>query len=199
MGASMSSARAILGLPLDKKIILLGAADIHDFYKGFDKFLMAVKLIKNIEKCFFLFFGNSGTDVLKKNNLCGKSLGFLHDAISMRVAYSAADVFVAPSIMEAFGKTLIEAMACGTPVVCFDATGPKDIVSHKSDGYKAMPFEPCSLAEGIDWVLTHTDPALLKRNALRKIEDCFEMTLVAQQYKVLYENILGDFSNRQLC
>jgi len=36
--------------------------------------------------------------------------------------------------MDAFGKTIAEAMGCGTPVVCFDATGPKDIVSHKVDG-----------------------------------------------------------------
>ena len=55
--------------------------------------------------------------------------------------------------MDGFGKTLAEAMACGTPVVCFDATGPKDIVEHKRTGYKAVPFSTEDLAEGIKWVL----------------------------------------------
>jgi glycosyltransferase involved in cell wall biosynthesis len=45
-------------------------------------------------------------------------------------------------------------MSCGTPAVCFDATGPKDIVDHKINGYLAKPFDPSDLAAGIDWVLS---------------------------------------------
>ena len=60
---------------------------------------------------------------------------------------------MAPSRIEAFGKTLIEAMACGTPAVCFDSTGLKDIVGHKRTGYKANPFRAEDLAEGIKRVL----------------------------------------------
>ena len=63
-------------------------------------------------------------------------------------------------LMDAFGKTLAEAMACNTPVVCFDATGPKDIVDHKINGYKAIPFESRDLANGIEWVcLLYTSPS----------------------------------------
>lgn len=186
-----STARKILNLPSNKKVVLIGATGVKDFYKGFDVFLKASNLIKNKDDCFFLFFGNLDPGVLQENNLHGKSLGFLHDLISMRVAYSAADVFVAPSVMEAFGKTLIESMACGTPVVCFDATGPKDIVTHESDGYKATPFDPASLANGIDWVLNHPEPAFLIKNARKKILECFELTSIAKQYKALYEDILA--------
>ena len=78
-------------------------------------------------------------------------MGFLHDTISLRLAYSASDVFVAPSLMDAFGKTLAESMSCGTPAVCFDATGPKDIVDHKLNGYKAFPFDTSDLTAGINW------------------------------------------------
>ncbi|MEG3066598.1 glycosyltransferase [Acetomicrobium sp.] len=70
------------------------------------------------------------------------NFGFLQDLISLRLLYSAADIFVAPSLMEAFGKTIAEAMACGTPVVAFDANGPKDIIDHEINGYLAKPFEP---------------------------------------------------------
>lgn len=185
------AARTILNLPPDDKIILVASTDPTNFYKGFEIFLQASKLIKRRKDCFFLFFGDLDQNVLAGNDLHGMSLGYLHDLTSMRVAYSAADVFVAPSLMEAFGKTLIESMACGTPVACFDATGPKDIVTHESDGYKATPFQPASLAEGIDWVLNHPEPAFLAQNARKKILDCFEMTSVARQYQSLYERILS--------
>lgn len=66
------------------------------------------------------------------------------------------------------GKTLAESMACGIPVVCFDATGPKDIVSHKVDDYKAVPFHPSSLARGIEWVLNAPNYDELCCNAREK-------------------------------
>ena len=45
-------------------------------------------------------------------------------------------------------------MSCGTPAVCFNATGPKDIVDHKANGYKASSYMAEDLAAGIDWVLS---------------------------------------------
>jgi glycosyltransferase involved in cell wall biosynthesis len=111
----------------------------------------------------------------------------------LRQAYSAADVFVAPSRAEAFGKTLAEAMSCGTPVVCFDATGPRDIVEHKRDGYKAVPFEPSDLARGIRWVLGQTPEAYtqLCRHARERAQRCFDSRVVAQQYAIVYRDLLG--------
>jgi glycosyltransferase involved in cell wall biosynthesis len=44
------------------------------------------------------------------------------------LVYSAADVFVMPSLQEAFGYTTIEAMACGTPVIGFDTGGTSDMI-----------------------------------------------------------------------
>lgn len=55
--------------------------------------------------------------------------------------------------MGAFGKTLAESMACVTPVFCYNATGPKDIVDHQINGYKAIPLRRSDLANGINWVL----------------------------------------------
>ncbi|KOR28159.1 glucosyltransferase, partial [Achromatium sp. WMS1] len=116
-----SIARDILGLPQNKKIILAGAQNF-DFYKGFDKLLAAYnKLSKDY---FLLFFGNIDNRLVNKLGFEYKSLGFLADIVSMRLAYSSADIFVAPSLIDAFGKTLAESMSCKTPVVCFDATGP---------------------------------------------------------------------------
>ena len=114
----------------------------------------------------------------------------MHDFISMRLIYSAADVFVAPSITEAFGKTIAEAMACGTPAVSFDATGPKDIIDHEQNGYLARPFDASDLAKGISWVL-QSDNCLLSDNARKKIATTFDSRVVAARYKELYEELVG--------
>ncbi|MEA3458820.1 MAG: glycosyltransferase, partial [Candidatus Thermoplasmatota archaeon] len=114
-------------------------------------------------------------------------MDFLHDIISLRFAYSASDVFVAPSLMDAFGKTLAESMSCGTPVVCFNATGPKDIVDHKANGYKASPYMAEYLAAGINWVLSDENRHKeLCVKAREKAVACFDIKRVAGQYAELY-------------
>ncbi|GAG64629.1 unnamed protein product [marine sediment metagenome] len=84
-----------------------------------------------------------------------------------------------------------ESMACGTPVVCFDATGPKDIVSHKIDGYKAEPFDSSDLANGIIWVLK--DRARwekLSKHARRKVKEKFDVHNIAKKYMKLYKKVM---------
>jgi glycosyltransferase involved in cell wall biosynthesis len=186
-----NTARKKLGLPHDKKIILLGATSIHDKYKGFDKFQSSINYLGG--NYLFVFFGNINNEVLDLLDIEYKSLGFLRDNRTLRFAYSAADVFVAPSIQEAFGKTLVEAMACGTPVVAFDATGPRDIVEHKVTGYLAQPFVAEDLARGIEWVLEDNDQRLnLIEQSIKKVEECFKIEIVAQHYTGLYTDILKE-------
>ncbi len=182
-------ARDELELPHDRKIILFGATSLHDKYKGFDKFRDSIKHLDDMY--FFLFFGETNNGELDKLDRDYKNLGFLKENKSLRLAYSASDVFVAPSVQEAFGKTLIEAMACGTPVVAFDSTGPGDIVDHKKTGYLAKPFVPEDLARGIRWVLEDDERRLnLTQQSTRKVEDCFTIGIIAQRYADLYKKLV---------
>jgi len=187
-----SMARKILGLPEKGKIILAGAQSLGNFYKGFDKYLHSLNYL-NKKQNYLLFFGNVDKALLEKIGFEFTSLGFLHDTISLRLAYSAADVFVAPSLMDAFGKTLAESMACGTPVVCFNSTGPKDIVDHMKNGYLADSFNSRDFADGIKWVLEDQKRLLeLSYNGRKKVEDNFDSQVVARQYQTLYQDILNE-------
>ena len=183
-------ARDILGIKTQKKIVLVGSTSLKDFYKGFVKFQEAVKELDK-SKYFLCFFGNVDKNVAEELGFEYKSFGYLNDNISLRLAYSSADVFVAPSLMDAFGKTLAESMTCGTPVVCFDATGPKDIVTHKVDGYKAKPFESKDLACGIEWVLNVPNYDELCTNAREKVMREFDSRVVAGKYVELYKEVLN--------
>jgi len=64
------------------------------------------------------------------------------------------DFFVLPSLFETFGVTLIEAMACGKPVIASDIGGPKEIVTEKV-GKLVPPGDSETLAEAVDYMLDH--------------------------------------------
>ena len=185
-------ARQALGLDDSRRLVLVGAQDVKSIYKGFDLFLDALSALRG-DDLRIVVFGKSGEAVPESFGFPVTSLGLLSDPISLRLAYSAADVFVAPSRAESFGKTLAEALSCATPVVCFDATGPKDIVEHKACGYKAAPFDPEDLARGIRWVLEQPAVAYgeLCSNARQRAQSAFDSRIIARQYAALYEDLLG--------
>ena len=114
-------------------------------------------------------------------------IGRLHGDISLRLLYTAADVFVIPSRQDNLPNTGLEAHACGTPVVAFRTGGLPDIVSHRDTGALAEPFDPYSLADEIRWVLE--DP--LRRRQLGRAarifaERCWHPARVAGLYAEVY-------------
>lgn len=65
---------------------------------------------------------------------------------------NAADVLCLPSYSEGYPNVLVEALACGTPVVTTDVGGAREIVDD-SNGIVVPPQQPQALAEAIETVL----------------------------------------------
>lgn len=187
---SRQLARQTLGLPAGKIVVAAGAQHMTDFYKGSHQLVAALNLL-DPEIYHVVLFGNGCREIADVIRPGSTSLGFVTSPGDLRTIYSAADVFVAPSTMEAFGKMLVEAMACETPVVCFDATGPGDIVDHKINGFKATPFLPESFAEGIEWVAMARKKCDLGTAARAKANAEFNSALMAQRYLALYEDLIA--------
>ncbi len=187
--------RRTLDLPQDKKIVLFGAVNsVNDPNKGFRYLKQAMQLLATdgwSETTEVVIFGASEPSTHHDLGLKTRYLGYLHDDISLALIYSAADVAVVPSIQEAFGKTALEAMACGTPVVAFGATGLLDIVEHEQTGYLAQPYESAELAKGIAWILEDAERLSdLRHQARARVEREFDIQHVAKRYLALYEEIL---------
>jgi glycosyltransferase involved in cell wall biosynthesis len=190
------AARIALNLPLDKKLILMGAAwGFGNPYKGFDLLIDAVKRItsRNVDGFDLVVFGQEKPKEQVQYPCAVHWLGAVRDDRLLALAYSAADVMVVPSRQEAFGQTASEAQACGTPVVAFNNSGPVDIVIHRETGWLAKAFDTEDLAKGILWVLSDEKRwGKLSRLAREKAVERFSLGVIAEQYRQIYEQVLVD-------
>lgn len=186
-----NQSRKSWNLPLKTKLVLFGTLSAtSDLNKGFKELTEALHQLndKNIE---FVIFGNSESKESQDFGFQTHYLGRIDNDVDLATLYSAVDVMVVPSRQEAFGQTASEAMACGTPVVAFGATGLLDIVDHRINGYLAQPFNPTDLANGIEWILNTQSYADLCKHGRKKVLKEFDSTLVAQKYITMYKEILN--------
>jgi len=69
--------------------------------------------------------------------------------------FQRADVLINPSVSEAFGMSLVEAMATGTPTICTDVGGMSEIVQHDETGLVVPPAQPAAMANAIVQLLSN--------------------------------------------
>jgi len=183
-----AEARSLLKLPQDKPLILFGASDAtSDRRKGFHLLVESLQYLKLIEwkiKPEIVIFGASHGTL--NCDFFVHYLGILQDDLTLALAYSSADVFVAPSVQDNLPNTVLEAIACGTPTVAFRIGGMVDLIG--DSGYLAQPWDTEELAQGIRWVLT-MDGAM-KGQARQRAEQRFSLTQQASAYRDLFESLL---------
>ena len=188
-------ARSLLNIPPKKKILLFGAVSAtSDTRKGFRYLLGALDHLshnREFDGAEAVVFGSERPENEIKTGMKVNYLGNVTGDLALSLVYSAADVFIAPSLQENFGLTILESIACGTPVVAFDVGGIPDMIDHKKNGYLARPCDSKDLADGISWVLSDEKQwKSLSENCRSKAEGNFEISSVARQYADLYRELL---------
>jgi len=190
-------ARQVFNLPREKKLVLFGAINpLSNVIKGFDKLKESMKVLKKKiglkqNRVTLVILGASEPENKIDWGFDAVYVGKMHDDQSLCMLYNAVDVVVVPSVQENLSNLIMESLSCATPVVAFDIGGNGDMIEHKHNGYLAKPFDVAVLAEGINWVLYHSDYESLCFNARSKVLREFESSLVAQRYISLYRDILG--------
>jgi glycosyltransferase involved in cell wall biosynthesis len=194
-------ARQILNLPPDSKLILFGAMSAtSDRRKGLHLLQPALqKLHKHFDiaesPIEILVMGASQPQSPLTFGLTTHYLGKLSDDVTLALVYSASDVFVAPSLQDNLANTVLEAIACGLPVVAFNIGGMSDMITHQQNGYLAKPFDTDDFAKGISWILEDGERHLkLSHQAREKAEKEFALELQAKRYLNLFEEILTNRS-----
>ena len=106
-------------------------------------------------------------------------------------AYQESSIFVLSSRFEGFGMVLIEAMACGLPVVSFDCpAGPDEIITDGVDGLLVPSGDVHTLAEKL--MLLMSDENLRRRlgQQARQTAQRYDMTVLVNQWTALFEKVI---------
>lgn len=184
------SCKRAFGISPNNKVIVFGADNVNNKRKGLAELTAAIEILKKKnENIFLLTFGkNSGLST--SSNTMTKHLGFISSLDILSIIYSAADVFVMPSLFEAFGQVSLEAMSCGVPVVSFNNGGASDTVIDGVTGYLARKGDSIDLAEKLTAILCDDvigrDMGLNARDLVLKQ---FTINTQALTYKNLYEEV----------
>lgn len=189
------TARSAYNLPQDKHLILFSAfSATSDKRKGNQFLMLALEKIAQEgwgAKTELIIIGASEPENPPNFGMKVHYMGQLHDEIGQVLLYSAADVVVAPSMQENLSNTVMESLACGTPVVAFDIGGMPDMIDHQISGYLATPFESNDLAYGIMWVLEEESRRdMLSQRARQTAVERYALQTVAHRYDALYRSIL---------
>lgn len=116
----------------------------------------------------------------------------LHGSLSdVKEAYQNSSVFTLPSRFEGFGLVIIEAMACGVPVVAFDCeNGPRNIITNNQNGILVPPFNVNEYAESLLRLMR--DDQLRAQMGNRAFESSKKYMIedIAVQWKKLFDEVI---------
>ena len=180
-------AKQLLGLNPQTPVILFAADNLDDPRKGALELENALSRIPSILSFQLLTFGKGSAAPLAGRRE-PKNLGFLETNAQKNVAYSAADIFVLPSLQDNQPQTGLEAMACETPVVAFRAGGIPEFVVDGCQGLLAEPGAAEQLSDRISQLLENESLRhRLGKAARRKVINDFDLSSQSRRYAEVYE------------
>jgi colanic acid/amylovoran biosynthesis glycosyltransferase len=187
-----------VGTP-ERPLRLLSVGRLH-WKKGHDQALAAIReLVDRGIAIDYRIVGDG--EHLEPTAFAIDDLG-LRDSVALLGALRAeevrdllawADVFVHPSLTEAFGVAVIEAQAMALPVVCTDAGGLPENVGHEVTGFVVPRRDPVALAERLEQLAR--DPALrrrLGRAARLRAETALDLSHQLDGFEALYRDLLAE-------
>jgi len=189
---SKEAVRKALNIRADAKVILFGAGSIVNERKGFRYLLEALKSFEfdTSAPIYLATFGGMPKNIQIESKYPVYNFGHVSEEKDLALLYSMADVFVLPSLEDNLPNIILEAMACGTPVVSFRVGGIPDMVEHQKTGYLVSPRDIAGLNDGIKWVLSAASQGIdLSRACREKVERLYTPDVQAKSYENLYKRL----------
>jgi glycosyltransferase involved in cell wall biosynthesis len=165
--------------------------------KGIGYLLRAVRnLIKERQDvCVMIVGDGEQADVLKEEaralQITDRVI-FTGNRSDTPMLYATMDVFVLPSLQEAFPMVLLEAMACGVPIVATRVGDVAEIIEPDTTGMLVEMKDVIALQNAIRKMLTYpVEAERMSATARTKAEQSFSSAAMAKQYYAIYERIMG--------
>ncbi len=190
-GEARNALRQRLRLPQEKTILLFVSFNINDSNKGFPIFTDAVNALVGrrrelLQQVAVVAVGKHATR--HTGNFACEMIPFEYVAerTLMRDLYRAADVFTIASMMENLPNTIVEAKACGLPVVATRVGGIPQMIRQNVDGCLVEPGNATALADALEHIVTHPHRDILAAAARSEAVDTYSPANVVRRYMEIY-------------
>jgi glycosyltransferase involved in cell wall biosynthesis len=184
-------ARQALGIGATEPVICFGAHNLSYVHKGGAQLVEALNGLKSEGKIHLLTMGSGG--LRAPSFFRHIHFGRIESDALQSLVYRAADVFVIPSLEEAFGQTALEAIACGTVVAGFAAGGIVDIIENDLNGLLVARGDSKALGQAIKRLLNEET---LKNRwveiCTQWVKERFSFEKNANAYQRLYHSLSID-------
>lgn len=181
--------RAELDIPVDACVIFFIAQYHQSVRKGYAQLMETLRLLPPIPNLWLLSAGNIAANL--PIDLPHRHMDFINDDERLSCLYSAADVCVVPSLEDNLPNTVLESMACGTPVCGFETGGIPDMVRTNLTGLLARKGDVKGLSCAVETLLTDRElRARLSSQCRRTALDEYTLDLQARRYEDLYRRLL---------
>lgn len=180
---------------LCKRIISIGR---FDYEKGNDLLLQVWKKVeKQMPDWQLDIYGNGNREpyLLQMRQLeIDSSRCHLYGPINdVKKEYLNSSVFVLPSRYEGFGLVLIEAMACGVPVVSFDCeNGPRSIITNGADGFLIPTFDIDAFADKLLLLMRDENLRRQMGEKAQKSAAKYDIDSIGLQWKQLFDGLMAN-------
>lgn len=182
----------------DQDFIILFLGRLHIVKSPQDLLNAFVKVVMEIPNARLVFAGRGDQEKKLKNLATTEGVqdkviftGFLSGEDKWTMLMHC-DIFVLPSVLEAFGITPIEAMACGKPVITTNIGSFKEIVRNNKTGILVRLHSPNDIAKAITFLFNNPERRqTMGEEAKKYVKKNFSINKVAQDYKNIYDKLLN--------
>lgn len=191
-----AEAKKILKINPDHFVLMSGfMPSKNDKHKGTPYLIEALEILsrraglkkENIE---LVIFGNKENAEMPEFPFKTTFLGTINKDDHLAKCYSAADAFITPSLEDNLPNTVMESLACATPVIAFTTGGIPDMVKHMQNGYLAEYENAADLANGIEWLYHRPNKEEVQKAARLSILTDFSEEVIAAEHIHLYETLI---------
>lgn len=182
-------AREALNIRHEGPLLLMVAQHLHERRKGGELLLQTLRQLS--DRPFTLLTLGHGTLTQEEVGHPSHALGYIEDELTKALVYSAADLLIHPAPVDNLPNVVLEALACGTPVVGFPIGGMPDMVRPGISGWLAPTLTAEALSdtlnEALDTLAAGTD---LRTSSRHLAEQEYAPSHQAQRYGALFQRLL---------
>lgn len=177
--------RSKLGLPANAFIVMIAGQSVegtHGLKKGAGEYVLEALSMSGVDP-FLLAVGKSAEKIVGLWSGAGRAAQFQSNPSSLAEYYCAADIVVAASLWETFGRVPAEAQMCGIPVAAFTTGGIPEIVEHELTGLIVERLNSQALGSAIRQLHDHPQQRIaMGQVAAQRAVEKFSNMAIARQF-----------------